>query len=423
MRMESATPAVETHPARPRRNLHRVATGLLVAMLLLYGVATLYAPSYSWLGIVRAFAEAAAVGALADWFAVVAMFRHPLGLPIPHTAIIPRNKDRIGASLGRFVEQNFLEPELLNAKLADVDLARYAADWLKQERRSTAIANRVTDLLPQLLDAVEDEDVSRFISDQLLARVDEIEAAPLAGEVLGMLTQNDRHQEIMDALLKSGSRLLEEYDGMIRQKITENTAWLFRKFALDAVVAKTLLSAAEQQLKEVSEDPAHPWRVRFDQAVREFVTKLTTSPEYLARGEKLKAELLQHPAVRTYVAGLWGEIKGAVRRDAARPASKLKERVAAVIVGFADAMLADPALRAKVDGWAKATIVRTVTSRRREVGLLITETMRRWDARTFTDKIEQEVGNDLQYIRLNGTIIGGLAGVAIYAVTLLLFPD
>jgi uncharacterized membrane-anchored protein YjiN (DUF445 family) len=419
MRMESATPAAATQPARPRRNLHRVATGLLVAMLLLYGVATLYVPSYPWLGIVRAFAEAAAVGALADWFAVVAMFRHPLGLPIPHTAIIPRNKDRIGASLGRFVEQNFLEPELLNAKLADVDLARHAADWLKQEGRSTAIANRVTDLLPQLLDAVEDEDVSRFISDQLLARVGEIEAAPLAGEVLGMLTQNDRHQEIMDALLKSGSRLLEEYDGMIRQKITENTAWLFRKFALDAVVTKTLLSAAEQQLKEVSEDPAHPWRARFDQAVREFVTKLTTSPEYLARGEKLKAELLEHPAVRTYVAGLWGEIKSAVRRDAARPASKLKERVAAVIVGFADAILADPALRAKVDGWAKATIVRTVTSRRREVGLLITETMRRWDARTFTDKIEQEVGNDLQYIRLNGTIIGGLAGVAIYAVTVL----
>ena len=163
--------------------------------------------------------------------------------------------------------------------------------------------------------------------------------------------------------------------------------------------------------------------MRFDEAVREFVRKLTTSPEYLARGEQLKAELLQHPAVRTYVAGLWGEIKGAVRRDAARPGSKLKERVAAVIVGFADALLADPALRAKVDGWAKATIVRTVTSRRREVGLLIAETMRRWDARTFTDKIEQEVGNDLQYIRLNGTIIGGLAGVAIYVVTLLFFPD
>jgi uncharacterized membrane-anchored protein YjiN (DUF445 family) len=420
--MDSATPATETHRPRPRRSLHRVATGLLVAMLLVYGVATLYAPSYPWLGVVRAFAEAAAVGALADWFAVVAMFRHPLGLPIPHTAIIPRNKDRIGASLGRFVEQNFLEPELLSAKLADVDLARHAADWLKQEGRSSAIAIRVTDLLPQLLDAVEDEDVSRFISEQLLARVGEIEAAPLAGELLAMLTQNNRHQEIMDALLKSGSRLLEEYDGMIRQKITANTAWLFRKFALDAVVAKTLLSAAEQQLKEVSENPEHPWRVRFDEAVGEFVTRLTTSPEYLARGEQLKAELLQHPAVRTYVAGLWGEIKGAVRRDAARSGSTLKERVAAVIVGFADALLADHALRAKVNGWAKATIVRTVTARRREVGLLITETMRRWDARTFTDKIEQEVGNDLQYIRLNGTIIGGLAGVAIYGLTLLLFP-
>ncbi|HQR53864.1 MAG TPA: DUF445 domain-containing protein, partial [Burkholderiales bacterium] len=407
--MESPRTAAATERLRPRRRLHGIATGLLVAMLLVYGVATLYAPSYPWLGVVRAFAEAAAVGALADWFAVVAMFRHPLGLPIPHTAIIPRNKDRIGASLGRFVEQNFLEPELLHNKLADVDLARHAAQWLKQEGRSSAVATRVTDLLPQLLDAVEDEDVSRFISEQLLARVDEIEAAPLAGRLLGMLTQHDRHQEIMDALLKSASRLLGEYDGMIRQKITENTAWLLRKFRLDAVVAKTLLTAAEQQLREVSEDPAHPWRLRFDAAVREFIAKLTTSPEYLAQGERLKAELLEHPAVRNYVAGLWGEIKGAVRRDAAQPGSKLKERVAAVIVGFADALLVDEALRLKVDGWVKTTVVRAVTTRRREVGLLIAETMRRWDARTFTDKIEQEVGNDLQYIRLNGTIIGGLA--------------
>lgn len=421
--MESPRTAAATERPRPRRRLHGIATGLLVAMLLVYGVATLYAPSYPWLGVVRAFAEAAAVGALADWFAVVAMFRHPLGLPIPHTAIIPRNKDRIGASLGRFVEQNFLEPELLHNKLADVDLARHAAQWLKQEGRSSAVATRVTDLLPQLLDAVEDEDVSRFISEQLLARVDEIEAAPLAGRLLGMLTQHDRHQEIMDALLKSASRLLGEYDGMIRQKITENTAWLLRKFRLDAVVAKTLLTAAEQQLREVSEDPAHPWRLRFDAAVREFIAKLTTSPEYLAQGERLKAELLEHSAVRNYVAGLWGEIKGAVRRDAAQPGSKLKERVAAVIVGFADALLVDEALRLKVDGWVKTTVVRAVTTRRREVGLLIAETMRRWDARTFTDKIEQEVGNDLQYIRLNGTIIGGLAGVAIYAVTLLVFPE
>ncbi len=421
--MQYATPASTTDRPRPRRSLHRVATGLLLAMLLVYGVATFYAPSYPWLGVVRAFAEAAAVGALADWFAVVAMFRHPLGLPIPHTAIIPRNKDRIGASLGRFVEQNFLEPELLNGKLADLDIARHAAQWLKQEGRSTALATRVTDLLPQLLDAVEDEDVSRFISEQLLTRVGEIEAAPLAGRLLAMLTQHDRHQEILDTLLKSASRLLGEYDGMIRQKITENTAWLFRKLSLDAVVAKTLLSAAEQQLREVSEDPNHPWRRRFDDAVREFVAKLITSPEYLAQGERLKMELLEHPAVRNYVAGLWGEIKGAVRRNAAQPGSKLKERVAAVIVGFADALLADEALRLKVDGWAKMTIVRVVTTRRREVGLLIAETMRRWDARTFTDKIEQEVGHDLQYIRLNGTIIGGLAGVAIYAVTLLFFPE
>ena len=420
--MESAVTGAE--PQRPfaPRPLHHVATGLLVAMLVLYGFATLYAPIYPWLGFVRAFAEAAVVGALADWFAVVALFRHPLGLPIPHTAIIPRNKDRIGASLGRFVEENFLEPEILHAKLGDVDLMRYVADWLKQEGRSAAIAANAADLLPQILDAVEDEDVSRFVSEQVVARVGEIEVAPLAGEVLGLLTQDGRHQEIMDALLQTASQLLQEYDGTIRQKISENTAWLFRRFALDAVVAKTLLSAAEQQLEEVSRDPEHPWRTRFDEAVRDFVVRLKTSPEYRERGEQLKEELLQHPAVRAYVAGLWGEIKGAVRRDAARPDSKLKERLAAAVLGSADALLADDALRAKANGWAKGAVVRTVTSRRHEVGLLITETVRRWDARTLTEKIEQQVGNDLQYIRLNGTIIGGLAGLAIHGVTLVAFP-
>jgi len=320
--------------SRPRRPLHHLATGLLVAMLAVYALATFYAESYAWLGFVRAFAEAAVVGALADWFAVVAMFRHPLGLPIPHTAIIPRNKDRIGESLGRFVEENFLEPEILHAKLADVDFARHVAGWLEQEGRAAALAAYVTDLLPQMLDAVEDEDVSRFISEQLLARVREIDAAPLAGELIGLLTQNRRHQEIMDALLRSAARLLNEYDGMIRQKITENTAWLFRKFALDSVVAKTILSAAEQQLKEVSENPEHPWRRRFDDAVLDFVEKLKTSPEYRARADQLKNELLDHPAARSYVAGLWGEIKEAIRRDAGRSDTKLTERIAAVFVVF-----------------------------------------------------------------------------------------
>jgi uncharacterized membrane-anchored protein YjiN (DUF445 family) len=188
------------------------------------------------------------------------------------------------------------------------------------------------------------------------------------------------------------------------------------------VVAKTILSAAEQQLREVSEDPDHPWRRRFDDAVFEFVEKLKTSPEYRARAEQIKEELLDHPAARSYVAGLWGEIKVAVRRDAGRPESRLKERIADVFLGFADALLGDDSLRAKANGWAKGAFVRAATSRRREVGLLIAETVRRWDARTLTDKVEQEVGNDLQYIRLNGTIIGGLVGVAIYVVTLLLFP-
>ncbi len=206
--MESAVTGAEPHRPFAPRPLHHVATGLLVAMLVLYGFATLYAPIYPWLGFVRAFAEAAVVGALADWFAVVALFRHPLGLPIPHTAIIPRNKDRIGASLGRFVEENFLEPEILHAKLGDVDLMRYVADWLKQEGRSAAIAANAADLLPQILDAVEDEDVSRFVSEQVVARVGEIEVAPLAGEVLGLLTQDGRHQEIMDALLQTASQLL-----------------------------------------------------------------------------------------------------------------------------------------------------------------------------------------------------------------------
>ena len=420
--MESAATASEPYSIPGRRSLRHIATGLLVAMLLVYAIATVYAPIYPWLGFVRAFSEAAAVGALADWFAVVAMFRHPLGLPIPHTAIIPRNKDRIGASLGRFVEENFLEPEILYEKLADVDLMRHLAEWLKQEGRSAAIAANATDLLPQILDAVEDEDVSRFVSEQVVARIGEVEVAPLAGEILGMLTHDSRHQEILDALLRTASRLLHEYDGMIRQKITENTAWLFRRFALDAVVAKTVLSAAQQQLDEVSNDPEHPWRVRFDEAVQEFVTRLKTSPEYRERGEQLKQELLEQPVVRNYVAGLWGEIKDAIRRDAANPGSKLRERLAAVVLGSADALLADTVLRTKVNDWTKGAIVRTVTSRRREVGLLIAETVRRWDARTLTDKVEQQVGNDLQYIRLNGTIIGGLAGLAIYGITLVLFP-
>ena len=410
-----------TGPTRSFISLRQLATGLLLLMLLVYALARSWESAHPALGFLRAFAEAAVVGALADWFAVTALFRRPLGLPLRHTAIIPNNKDRIGAALGRFVEQNFLSPELVASRLAQHDLAGLLAHWLARPDNAARLANQVADCLPPVLRALDNESVRHFLRDAIVARLRRFEAAPLAGQLLELLIAEGRHRPLVDAVLRGAAELLREHEAEIRERVRAHTAWLWQKLSMDERIADRIIAAAEEMLREVSADPEHPWRQRLDLGVASFALALRESDAYRAQGEAIKDQLLQHPVLQTYLAGLWSELSQLLQDDLGQQDSAIRSRLCELCRLAAEGLERDDALRAQLDDWLREAIVATVSAQRHQVAGLIEHTVCQWDGQTMADKIEGQIGADLQFIRINGTVIGGLAGLALHAVTLLVF--
>ncbi len=399
--------------------MRRLATGLLVVMVLLLVAAQHFEGTNPSLGFVRAFAEAAVVGALADWFAVTALFRHPLGVPIPHTAIVPRNKDRIGDNLGRFVQENFLSPPLVAERIAHVDFAGRFAKWLSEPAQAAWLAAGITGVLPRILHSLDDQDLRRFAKEQVTAGLRQIEIAPVAGEVLALLTRDNRHQELVTQLIERIMVLVQEYKPQLREKVRKEVWWGLRTWAVDELVYAKIVAAVDAFLEELRNTPTHELRSRFDQALERLIEELKSSPAYRAQGEAFKRQLLENPALQEYIASVWREIRNRIVDDVARPDSAIRAQLQASIMKLGQALLHDQAMRDKLNAWIRAEIVAQLGAHGHQIALLISETIRKWDAKTVTDKVESEVGSDLQYIRINGTIIGGLVGLLIYAVSLL----
>jgi uncharacterized membrane-anchored protein YjiN (DUF445 family) len=393
----------------------RIATGLLVLMLGVFLGAAHFETTYPGLAWVRAFAEAAMVGALADWFAVTALFRHPLGLPIPHTAIVPRNKDRIGRNLAEFVERNFLAPGVVREKIADVDFVGAAARWLGEGGRPRKLAERVGDRLPGLLGELEAGEVRRYIQGSVNEWLRGADLARLGGELLAAATATGRHRPLVDKLIGELGALLAEYEPSIRSEVREKTAWYWRSVSLDVAVSDRIIAAAEAVIAEMARDPDHPWRQKLDSALIALAEDLKTSEEYRQRVEIVKAELVAQPALQDYIGGVWDAVIAALRADLGHEDSLLVAQLERGIAEFAERMAGDAAARAPLNRWLRGAIVRVAEAQRTEIGRLISDTVARWDAGTFTERIESYVGDDLQYVRINGTIIGGLVGIAIHA--------
>jgi uncharacterized membrane-anchored protein YjiN (DUF445 family) len=336
---------------------------------------------------------------------------------LPHTAIIPANKDRIGEALGRFVERNFLAPEVVTGKLAQIEFAALAGRWLADPQRSGPVAGQVAQFLPRLLDAAGDEPMRQFLHQNLIGALQRVDVAPLAADLLEALTEEDRHQALVDELLLQARRLLTEAEPQIRDRVRERTAWLWQKLGVDEAISDRLITAAEEVIAEVSADPAHAWRQRFTDLVREYVHALRNSEEYRARAERLKQGLLAHPQLNAYVGGVWDHLRARIREDAADPQSQLRANLAAMFVALGNGLLANRAVRRALDHWLRAALADLVETRRHEVSGLIADTVRRWDAGTMSDRIERAIGRDLQYIRINGTLIGGLVGILIHALS------
>jgi uncharacterized membrane-anchored protein YjiN (DUF445 family) len=393
-----------------------VATAALALCVLVFALAKSFEHSYPWLGFVAAFAEAATIGGLADWYAVVALFKRPLGLPIPHTAIIPENQHRIADNLGRFIEVNFLAPEPVREKLAEVDFSALVADWLADGERAAGLSRFVVRLVPQTLAAVEQSGLRGFITSRMIEQIEKVPLAPLAAELLSALTDDRRHQKLFDEFTKVIGRFLNDEQALatMREKIREELPSLFNLFRADAYLLKKIVASAGSLLDEVRADPDHPMRAEFDRFAQGFIEKLRTSKQYAKRAEKLKRDFLARPEVKGLAGDMWASLSQFIEQDAKAPNSVIRAHLANMFVEVGRHLAGDAQIRADMNQGFVVALASFVESQKSGVSTFIADQVRRWDLAQLTRLIEMNIGRDLQYIRFNGMIIGGLAGVVLY---------
>ena len=399
--------------------MRRWATGLLLAMTVLFVVSHVWRPegeTARWIwGYVRAFAEASMVGGLADWFAVSAIFRRPLGLPIPHTAVIPRNKDRIGDAVGRFIADNFLKPELVAERVKNFDLSEGIGKWLADPKQYETVAGELVSAIPMLLDALDDDTVAGFLRSQAAEAAQGTQVAPAFGSVLEALAEQGRHQALLDTALKQGFRLLQEYQGLIRVKVRERSGWLARLAGVDQKASDSIIRSLEDLVYEIADDPRHPIRESINEIVARFAHDLRNDPVLQARIGGWIKDAAAHPTVAGVVEAGWGEFKAALRRDCEDPNGRLREWLASAMTNMGTGLLREADVREALNVRIRALLVDLADRHGNDVAKLVAETIRAWDTRTIVEKLETNVGQDLQFIRLNGTVIGGLIGIALHA--------
>ena len=400
----------------------RAATGLLALAGVLYVVATVFTPRYPALAYLAATCEAAMVGALADWFAVVALFRHPLGVPLPHTAILPKNKARIAQGLGEFIQEQFLSRPALVAKIREFDPAMQLANWLRRDENTAVVSRYVSGAVSYGFDALDDGRVRDFLQRVLAGRLSRLDAATLLAGVLEVLTENRRHHTLLDQVLAAIRDLLgrEETREFLRKEIAAQMPllkWVNQVVHLDEKAATRLLEVAILRLGEVLDDPDHALRHRFDVIARTFIERLKADPDTRARVGKLRDELLRNPALAQYVYGLWMEFRAWLNADLARTDSALRHRVVIIARTLGERIAADAGIRAWINEQIIAAAPRIVEEHRLSVGRFIERQINEWNDATLVRELERNIGPDLQYIRINGTLVGGAAGLAIYSLT------
>jgi uncharacterized membrane-anchored protein YjiN (DUF445 family) len=392
-----------------------LATALLALMSAIFVATYVTKYEWTWLAYLRAFAEAGMIGACADWFAVVALFRHPLGLPIPHTAIVPHNKERIGGAIGRFISNNFLSPKVLTAKIREIDPAAWAARWLSDPANANRVARRVTTALPQIVRALPRDDINAFLARATRSGIEAIPAAPLASKVLSVLWAQGETQALVERAITIAARVLTDNRDRIKVTVTQKSSRFIPKW-VDAIVADKIVSGLTQLLEEMR-DPAHPWRAELGAAVDKLIDDLATEPEMYARGEAFKAEILHNPVVLQQVNKLWTEIGARLDSHSDSYINQISEGVEQALAALGQRMASDERIHAAINGSVRIAALRIIAPRRAEIGAFITQVVERWDTETLVNRIELQVGRDLQYIRINGTVVGGLVGLVIFTVT------
>jgi uncharacterized membrane-anchored protein YjiN (DUF445 family) len=405
------------NPAQPGATGMKVAaTGLLLVMAVTFVVTRWLQPQYPGLGYVKAFAEAAMVGGLADWFAVTALFRHPLGLPIPHTAIIPRNKDRIGEALAHFINENFLVPSVVARRMRNIDVAGAAGRFLRAPAaEGTRIRQGASRLIADIFEGLDDERLGGLVKSAAAARIQKMEVAPLLGHALASAINEDRHVPMLEAAIRWMARALEANEELIREMVHRKANWALKLAGLDAKLADAILDGLRKLTAEMSTDPAHPVRRKVEEALAQLANDLQTNPETRAKVEEMKEQLLANRSVALWIDTLWQKGREAIIRAARNPDAAMAGRLGEVLKSMGSSLEQDPRIRSAINQFVRRAAAGMAQSYGSSIVKLVSETIRSWDARTVTARLESAVGRDLQYIRINGTLVGGLVGVAIHA--------
>jgi uncharacterized membrane-anchored protein YjiN (DUF445 family) len=425
MMATGGTFSVESGDAQRAADLRRVkalATLVLAATFVLFIVARLLMPVHPAFGFLAAFAEAATIGGLADWYAVVALFRRPLGLPIPHTAIIQGNQDRIADKLGEFIETHFLEAAPVEAKLRQVDFASFIADWLGDRKRSTDLARFVLRLLPEAVDAAETSGLKTFVTRRVMAQLQSIDLAPLAAGTLRAFVREGRHRGLLDDLLGAVHRALTEPQTMaaIREKIRDELPTLLKLYRTDKFLLNKIVASATTFFDEIRNDPAHPFRGEFDRMVLSFVDRLETEPAYSERIADLKRDLLARPELGALVQTVWSNARSFIARSASGESSLLQHHLADIFIKAGATLAADADMRAEINQGFVMVLRSFIADQKSGVSGFISDQVKAWDMKQLLTLIEINIGRDLQYIRFNGALIGGLAGLVLYTAEVLL---
>lgn len=407
------------NPAQPgAQGMKVVATGLLVVMAAVFFAARAFEHGYPGLGYVKSFAEAAMVGGLADWFAVTALFRHPLGLPIPHTAIIPRNKDRIGEALARFLQENFLIPSVVARRMRNIDVAGAAGRFLQtpsQEEQSRIRAG-ASRLIADIFESLDDERLGGIVKGAISARLRNMEVSPLLGHALASAINEDRHVPMLEAAIRWTARALDANEQLIREMVHKKANWVLKLAGLDAKLADAIIDGLRKLTAEMGTEPAHPVRVKIEEALAQLANDLQTKPDTRERVEAIKEQLLDNKSVGLWIDALWQRGREAIIKAARNPDAVLAGKLGEILKSMGGTLEKDARIRAAINQFARRAVVGTAASYGSSIVKLVSDTVRGWDAQTVTNRLEAAVGRDLQYIRINGTLVGGLVGLILHLI-------
>jgi uncharacterized membrane-anchored protein YjiN (DUF445 family) len=403
-------------PERQRaRLLHMrlIATLLLIAMTLIFILTKIMKWDQPWIPYLRAFAEAGMVGACADWFAVVALFRHPLGLPIPHTGIVPANKGRIADALGRFISHNFLARRTVHQKLSRIDIAGALAKWLADPENAAKIAVFCSRALPDLVKILPENRIRAAVDGIARRGAQSVPAAPLSAHILEALWADGEAQALLDrAIVYTGDVLFHNKEQIHKTVSQKSPVWMPKW--IDAMLADRVVDGLIVTLAKMR-DPNHPWRRELQKSVQKLIRSLAEDPKLIARAEEVKARVLADPVLLRQAETLWSKMEAGLFSDLTTRGDDIAKAVTAALSGLGEWLSSDPAVTARLNRRIRLMALQALPPRRREIGAYIAEVVRNWDTTTLVEKLELSVGRDLQYIRINGTLVGGAVGLAIYA--------